>query len=299
MSNDAVNWAYRQKCPSPGAKFVLVTLCDFADEHGHCYPSHGKLAAMTQQGLRTVVAHIADLEAAGLIKREQRFRKDGGKTSDGYTIQCDPIRENGVSHTQDSRIPPAKMAYPPVQDSRIPHTRVSHLNHQSINHQIEPSEIRESVRPSRSITRAHEQRFSPANHSLTEEEIAADAAACETTPEKLLAIIPQWADSRSSSGGTSRDWRADLRKFARSYLEREPTKATGSARASPKSFTAIKLNETIEGMAAWNAQMDEQEQASGTHHLQSANGPTEHRLRPGTERAAPVHVLGSGTKPSR
>ncbi len=37
MSHQAVTWAYAQDVKPAGAKFVLVTLANYADSNGHCY----------------------------------------------------------------------------------------------------------------------------------------------------------------------------------------------------------------------------------------------------------------------
>jgi hypothetical protein len=38
LSVSAITWAYKQNVPQPGAKFVLVTLANFADGEGFFYP---------------------------------------------------------------------------------------------------------------------------------------------------------------------------------------------------------------------------------------------------------------------
>ena len=89
MSVAAITWAYRQRVPQPDAKFVLVTLANFADGDGFCYPGQGRLSHLTSIKERTARAHLAYLENdLHLIKREHRRGENGKWTSDGYRLQA-------------------------------------------------------------------------------------------------------------------------------------------------------------------------------------------------------------------
>lgn len=64
--------------------------------------------------------------------------------------------------------------------------------------------------------------FCPAYPALSPDTLAADAAAVGASPGYYREmILPQWADSRRDVGGTSRDWRANARRFARTFLTYE------------------------------------------------------------------------------
>src|SRR3546814_6065727 len=54
MSFQAINWAYKQTLGG-GIKFTLVTLANYADEDGTCFPRHETLAEQTGHSLRTIV----------------------------------------------------------------------------------------------------------------------------------------------------------------------------------------------------------------------------------------------------
>jgi hypothetical protein len=60
MSNIAVNWAYKQKIRA-SRKFVLVTLCDYANDQHECYPSLETLCDQTCLDRKTVVLCIDEL----------------------------------------------------------------------------------------------------------------------------------------------------------------------------------------------------------------------------------------------
>lgn len=82
MSIYATKWAYAQNVTPAGRKFVLVALADFADAEGRCFPGQDTLAVMTGQDERSIRRHMDALEEAGLIRREERRRSDGSRTTD-------------------------------------------------------------------------------------------------------------------------------------------------------------------------------------------------------------------------
>lgn len=80
-------WAFRQNIPKPGAKLVLLALCDFADEAWSCFPGQATLAEKTSQGERTVRRHLDWLESEGFIVSHARFSA-GRRTSNRYSIHA-------------------------------------------------------------------------------------------------------------------------------------------------------------------------------------------------------------------
>lgn len=86
MSIEAIMWARSVTTGSVGRKAVLLVLADYADERGECFPSQQLIAEHTEQSVRTVQRQIADLEAAKLIRRERRTRRNGSRTSDRYVL---------------------------------------------------------------------------------------------------------------------------------------------------------------------------------------------------------------------
>ncbi|MFF2566677.1 helix-turn-helix domain-containing protein [Streptomyces sp. NPDC058084] len=87
MSIEAMAWAFRQNISKPGAKLVLLALCDFADESWSCFPGQETLAVKTSQGERTVRRHLEWLEQEGYIVSRARF-SNGRRTSNRYTIHA-------------------------------------------------------------------------------------------------------------------------------------------------------------------------------------------------------------------
>ena len=88
MSNEAINWAFKQDVPM-ARKFVLIVLANYADESHSCYPGQKKIAAQIGASVETVRRALADLEEGGLVSRERRNRDSGYRTSDRYYLPVD------------------------------------------------------------------------------------------------------------------------------------------------------------------------------------------------------------------
>jgi DNA-binding transcriptional ArsR family regulator len=110
MSVNAINWALDKKVKRSGAKFVLLLLCNYADDRGYCYPGQVKLAKLASMSQRAVSAHLAYLEELKLIRRERRHRDDGKRTSDGYWLAYVTEDTNKSNGTGGSNTPPAESA---------------------------------------------------------------------------------------------------------------------------------------------------------------------------------------------
>lgn len=65
---------------------VYMYLRDRADRNGKCYPAIGTIARELKLSRSTVKRAIADLEKAGHLFKEQRWRESGGKSSNLYRI---------------------------------------------------------------------------------------------------------------------------------------------------------------------------------------------------------------------
>ena len=65
---------------------VYMYLRDRADPDNQCYPAMSTIARELHLSRRTVQRAVGDLEKAGYIKTEQRWRPKGGKSSLFYTI---------------------------------------------------------------------------------------------------------------------------------------------------------------------------------------------------------------------
>lgn len=83
MSIYAIVWAYEQDIPNAGIKFTLVTAAQYCNDEGICWVKQETLAQDMSMGVSTVRRHLGALENQfKLIKRIERRRKDGTRTSD-------------------------------------------------------------------------------------------------------------------------------------------------------------------------------------------------------------------------
>ena len=121
MAFEYIGWAYHQHVSPSAAKFVLVALADSANADGYCFPGQQRLARMTGQSVRSVRAHIKNLEADGYLRRSPRRRKDGSRTSDGYYLPAEidaatgdfrRWEATGKSRLEDRKISPESPANP-------------------------------------------------------------------------------------------------------------------------------------------------------------------------------------------
>ena len=68
------------------ARSVYMYLHDRADKDGKCYPAIGTIARELKLSLSTVKRAIADLEKTGYLRKENRWRENGGKSSNMYYV---------------------------------------------------------------------------------------------------------------------------------------------------------------------------------------------------------------------
>ncbi len=66
---------------------VYMYLCDRADKDGKCYPAIGTIAGELKLSRSTVKRAIADLEKTGYLRKENRWRENGGKSSNMYYVK--------------------------------------------------------------------------------------------------------------------------------------------------------------------------------------------------------------------
>ncbi len=86
MSVDAISWAKKKTMGSANRKLVLLLLADYADANWSTFVGQERLAAEADMSKRTVQRILTDFEADGLIRREERRRDDGYRTSDRIYI---------------------------------------------------------------------------------------------------------------------------------------------------------------------------------------------------------------------
>lgn len=76
---------YKSELPHR-AKSVYMYLHDRADRDGKCYPAIGTIARELNLSRSTVKRALTDLEIQGYLRKEQRWRENGGKSSNLYFL---------------------------------------------------------------------------------------------------------------------------------------------------------------------------------------------------------------------
>jgi DNA-binding transcriptional ArsR family regulator len=110
VSIEALNWAWKQPCPNPTSKLVLMALADHANADGECWPAMKRIAELCGITPRQVSTHITALEAAGYVTKGARRRRDGQLRGWDYLVH---------SATSGSLLPVASgsTASPPAEAS--------------------------------------------------------------------------------------------------------------------------------------------------------------------------------------
>ena len=90
MSGEAVGWAFRKvQMDDATAKFVLVAICNYANDEDKAWPSHASISRLTGLSKRTIQNAVQKLEDWGIIKRIRRDRENGSETSAMVSINLD------------------------------------------------------------------------------------------------------------------------------------------------------------------------------------------------------------------
>lgn len=71
---------------SASEKLLLLVLANYADENMVCWPSHKRLADDTSLSQRTILTLLKALEDRRIVERQERYRRDGSRTSDSITL---------------------------------------------------------------------------------------------------------------------------------------------------------------------------------------------------------------------
>ncbi len=96
-----MTWALGLTGMRSSEKFVLVCMCNYANEDGTCYPSVAQLAADTCQDRKTVLANMESLRAAGMISDTgKRIGKTHGVVV--YRVNVSNSTENGTTDQKTS-----------------------------------------------------------------------------------------------------------------------------------------------------------------------------------------------------
>ncbi len=123
MSIEALRWALEEgeaRGLEPTQRHILLVLGNRADERGYLWPSIAWICQRTGLSRRTVQAHMSAMEAAGILRRDQRPDGVGGRTSDGMWLG---VQQPGLplpDPRAEFALGGAPAAPPPAQNLRPP-----------------------------------------------------------------------------------------------------------------------------------------------------------------------------------
>jgi len=86
MSTQAITWAISFQAESATEKAILLLLANYADGDGVSFPGQQRIAEQACCGERTVRRILTSLEERGIIRRLERRRRDGSRTSDSIVL---------------------------------------------------------------------------------------------------------------------------------------------------------------------------------------------------------------------
>jgi len=77
---------YREELPSR-AKTVYMYLKDRSNADGECWPAIKTIARDTSMSVSTVKRALADLMQHGFLRKERRYRENGGNSSNKFYLK--------------------------------------------------------------------------------------------------------------------------------------------------------------------------------------------------------------------
>lgn len=124
MSRRGRDWADAQIAGSLTLKAVLRLLGDLADDQGLMWHSQATLAARLECDVKTIRRALQTLEDRGLIRREERVRKDRSRSTDHVflNIPQDADRTDQISPTPGLEARPVGTESPQGRDRKSPLT---------------------------------------------------------------------------------------------------------------------------------------------------------------------------------
>ena len=222
MSIHLMAKAWRLDLPQ-GQKFLLVALCDHANDDGVCWPGQDSLSKKCSMNEKTIGRHIEWLESRGYLK-SQRRQEGRKRLSDCYFIDLDAPQEPDnlePSKLEPDNLEPSKIS--PMNPTICPHEPDNLEPSFNDEPSIEPSVNRQSrVR----ATRLPEN-WQPSDSLI----IWTRQKAPHWTPEKFGFVLEKFKNYWLAASGRSAsklDWDATWRNWVLSDLEREPGAKTQS-----------------------------------------------------------------------
>lgn len=116
MSARATGWALTVKGLRPQVKLLLIALADECRRDGStCFPSRRYLTDIVEVTPRAITKYLGELEEAGLVRREERLRDNGGRSSNIYHLAIDADAVARAALAIEGELPPLERTFQGVE----------------------------------------------------------------------------------------------------------------------------------------------------------------------------------------
>ena len=204
MSFRFLAWAQSAKTGSSSTKSVLMALCSIVNDDGIGFPSQQRIADDSELSIRTVKRAMDDLEKAGVISRERRYREGGYRTSDLIYVHQEP------------QILGAKLSRDTESGDTVSNLRCHHGIAEPV---IEPVSTNTIRAREKSQNKPMPEDFYP---NLSVQLIAQDLGYSKSNIDVEVQIMRDWSINAGPKG-RKKDWQAFARNwFRKNGKQRKP-----------------------------------------------------------------------------
>lgn len=178
---------------------VLLSLADFANDEGYCFPSWSILMEKCKISKDTLARVLNKLENDGYIIRESRKRTNGSDASNGYIVlqNIDAKSENRTTKVRKSDT---------MQSTKIGHHAKSDFSDTYMNHQVIKKRVSKDT-PKKDLVNSNKSEFTPPKREeilnyVTEHKLCVDI-------EKFIKYYTasNWRDNK---GKQVKNWKLKL-----------------------------------------------------------------------------------------
>lgn len=200
MSAIALKWVSEIKTGSPSAKHLLLFMASHNFDGNKNFFSIRTLCEQLELSERTIQTALNLLIEQSLIIKEQRYREDGGQTTNCYIINIPETYSEDYFKTHIT--PPAKNVSPPLQQL-IPPPRSSCTHNNNINNNINKRES----------TGAQKRALLSDDYSPSDDLKDLFIETAQRCGIKKIDLFDKFMAVNKSSGKKSADWDAELKLF--------------------------------------------------------------------------------------
>ena len=189
MSIQALNWALTQdQIQNTGARFVLLVLCNYANEQGLCYPSRETIAKKTSTSVRSVQNHINWLAEHGYLTWTNERNDSNRQTPNVYQLK----KPSAKSAPSDEK-PSAEIAKAECKIGKKPSAESAQYTSEE-NLLREPTKTETTYLSGRKGIKRNETPINPSLDLELHTWLAAVAAACGAKSATTLPKLKKWEE---------------------------------------------------------------------------------------------------------